>query len=116
MRLQTRAWIKIVIAYALLAAAIVAGSQYGFQKRLHPDEDLGIIALFCYILTQVFGVWGSFDLARARGYPEEVIVGMVVIGFLCAPILILILPLAVFFGLEDKNRKRKKNLWPGDSA
>jgi ABC-type sulfate transport system permease subunit len=66
----------------------------------------GLIGTGCYLLTQIFGIWGSYDLAKTKGYEGNIIVAMVLVGFCCSPVLIIGMPLLVLFGLEDKIGRR----------
>ena len=108
-RLRNRGWLKLGVGFLIFIAfsIVVFIDRRSFQNH-HVSQNVQLLLLLLYVLMLVFGIWGSIDLASAKGHGSEVVAAIVVLGFCCAPSLILGLPLIILFGLEDKTRSRRR--------
>ena len=106
--LRNRGWLKLGIGALFFVVAVGLLALVGdFQTRHQFSDRQNAVAVLIYLITVMFGIWGSLDLAKAKGYGSEIVTVILVVGFCCAPAQIYGLPVGVIFGLDDKNRRRR---------
>jgi hypothetical protein len=98
------ATLRILLGLFLIGLIFVLGI---LRKHGLPS----LVAVLGLILLGTFGLLfyfqGCFAMARAKGYEDGVVLAGIVIGALCMPGLIFILPLLLAFCLKDKNQPRR---------
>lgn len=106
---RNRALVQIVVAIALSAALVVV-----FRKGVHTHEGADnwmVLGIVLYFAAYAAWVSASLTLARARGYQRDAMGALFmvvfVIGF-CIPILPLLFPFFIIFGLQDKTKDRMR--------
>ena len=103
------AFLQIVVAVILSVLLVLV-----FRKAthmLHGADNWNALGIILYVAA--YGMWviSSLTLARAKGYQRDAMGALFticfVIGF-CIPILPLLFPFFIIFGLEDKTKDRMR--------
>jgi hypothetical protein len=106
---RNRALLQIVIAVVLSVLLVIA-----FRKSIHTiagKDNWTILVLTLYVAAYAMWVVASLSLARARGYQRDAMGALFAVCFIigfCIPILPLLFPFFIIFGLEDKTKDRKR--------
>jgi cytochrome c oxidase assembly factor CtaG len=106
---RNRALLQIVIAIVLSVLLVVV-----FRKSIHTfvnKNNWTALGVILYVASYAMWVMASLSLARARGYQRDAM-GVLfavcfIIGF-CIPILPLLFPFFIIFGLEDKTKDKMR--------
>jgi hypothetical protein len=102
-------------AFFQMAVAIILSVALGFichnmPRRREESEGRMILALFVYIAAYVMWVLASLTLARARGYNRDAMGAVFsvccILGFCCFPILPILFPFYIIFGLRDLTKDK----------
>ena len=102
---RNRGATAIVIALAMFLIAW----HISDLKNENDSKNLANGTAVCLVIAGFVGyLWGSAELASAKGYKSGEVPGMVLIGLFCVPIIIPLLPLIVLLALKDKTRKRSR--------
>jgi cobalamin synthase len=106
---RNRALIQIVIAITLTILLVLV---FRMANRFRPSsDDWFVLALILYVAAYAFWVMGSLSMAKARGYNGDSIGFLFMVCFIvgfCIPILPLLFPFFIIFGLEDKTKNRTR--------
>jgi cytochrome c oxidase assembly factor CtaG len=103
------ALVQIVVAIALTVALVMV-----FRKSVHVREgadNWDVLGIALYVAAYAAWVSASLTLARARGYQRDAMGALFmvvfVIGF-CIPILPILFPFFIIFGLQDRTKDRMR--------
>ena len=108
---RNRNWAIVIFALAL-GLLVLAGylehdvSRQQFRRSYHDWKEVAwIISL---VTGTGFIIWGSAELAQAKGYRNGEAPVLILIGIFCCPIIIYVLPFLVIFALKDKAKDEKR--------
>jgi hypothetical protein len=79
--------------------------------RIHgvPKIPIAVAAILLTTFGLLFYFQGCFRLARAKGYDDSIMLGVMVVGVFCFPgLMLLALPLFLAFFLKDKTRSHTR--------
>ena len=106
---RNRAVLQIVVAIILSVLLVIV-----FRKSIHVrvgEDNWTALGVVLYLAAYAMWVISSLNLARAKGYQRDAMGALFticfVIGF-CIPILPLLFPFFIIFGLEDKTKDRMR--------
>ena len=107
---RNRAFLQMTAAIILSAALV-----FVIYKARHMRGDAGNLVglgLLLYLAAYVMWAMSSLTLARARGYQRDAIGALFgvccILGLFCFPILPMLFPFYIIFGLEDKTKDRMR--------
>ena len=63
-----------------------------------------VVWIFSGVASAGFVIWGSAELAYAKGYRNGEASVLILLGIFCCPIVIYALPFIVIFALKDRTR------------
>ena len=88
--------------FLILIVFLVGMRDFGLPKVL---IAVGSVTLGTFAL--VFYVQGNIALAEARGYDGSVVAAIIIVASLCLGGLFFAMPLIIFFGLNDKAKRKR---------
>lgn len=72
-------------------------------------ENEKVIAILWYLVVAMIGIWGSIDLAKAKGHGSEIVAFILVTGFCLCPIFYLLMPFIILFALDDREPRHGRH-------
>ena len=104
---RNRATIQIICATVLSALCVFAFLKTGHTRK--NEDNLKALVIVLYFGSYAMWIISSMTLARAKGHDRDstgiLFAVCYIVGF-CLPILQILLPLFIIFGLEDKTKDR----------
>src|SRR6267378_3552139 len=74
--------------------------------------DLEQFGQFVFVVSNIIGgllcALGCADLLKAKGYESSLLLVFLIAGLFCSCIFILVAPLVIIFGLEDKTKEHSQ--------
>lgn len=105
-RYRNKGFIQLACAVAMTALLVFLFVRW---DRRSPNDNIGVLLLLLYFACWTLWMMASFTLAKAKGYSADlaggIFLSLIVLGF-CFPIAVLLFPIVVLFGLNDKTRER----------
>jgi hypothetical protein len=107
---RNRAFIQMGIALVLTVSMVLVFMSLAAKRRQHQDMDSwAALAIVLYLGSYAMWTAASLTLARAKGYPRDfggaLFLGCFILGF-CIPIVPVLFPFYILFGLEDRAKRR----------
>jgi hypothetical protein len=107
-RFRNRSLLQYAIAILLTVLFGIVASRI---NRVNVNDDQLVMLILLYVGSWVMWMWGSFTLAKAKGYGSDwsgnVFIFLLALGF-CFPIAPFIFPGFIIFGLKDKTRDHRR--------
>lgn len=104
-RLRNKALKRLGISFSLLVLALVCVGLRGVGV---PAALAAVAAIVSVTFAFVFYIQGNVALAEAKGYDGAVVGAIIIVASLCLGGLFFAMPLILFFGLTDKNRRERR--------
>jgi len=101
---RKRAVYRILLGIGLIALNILLIPLHSHGM---PDVVIAVIAILLTTFGFLSYFQGCFRMARAKGYDDSIMLGVMVVGVLCCPgLMLLAVPLILAFFLKDKTQRR----------
>jgi hypothetical protein len=122
-RLRNRGWLKLglTLVVCMVGGVIVALLRWSAADPRHPGSNVTVLAILFNFTAQALVIWGSMDLANAKGHGSEIVavivvfcfifiavtafIGQLLLGVCIGTTLFLGMPVIILVGLDDKNRR-----------
>jgi hypothetical protein len=108
---RNRALWQILIAVILSVSLVLVFKRAQSTRYSQDNTNWLCVALLLYLASYAMWVIASLTLARARGYQRDamgaIFVVCYILGF-CIPILPLLFPFFIIFGLDDKTKGMRR--------
>jgi uncharacterized membrane protein YhaH (DUF805 family) len=106
-----RNWALVQIFLAIVLSVLLGMVFYKSNHVRVGEDNWTALGVVLYFVAYAMWVISSLTLARAKGYQRDAMGALFticfVIGF-CIPILPLLFPFFIIFGLEDKTKDRMR--------
>lgn len=74
-----------------------------------PNIMVAIPAILAGTFALVFYIKGNIALCEAKGHSGSAVAAIIIVAAICIGYLFFVMPLIIFFGLEDKMKKRRRS-------
>ena len=111
MIVKHRNWAFLQMVIAILLSVLFIIVLRKAKHMNHGADDWNVLGVVLYVAAYAMWVMASFSLARAKGYHGDAMGALLtvclILGF-CIPILPILFPFYMIFGLEDKTKGRRR--------
>ena len=104
--LRNRALKQLGIAFVLL---VLTCSVFVAGALGMPDMVVALGAILFGTFALIYYVKGNVSLAEARGHSGSAVAAIIIVASLCLSLLFFAMPLIIFFGLEDREKRRRSH-------
>lgn len=108
-RYRNRGLLQVAGAVAIIAVSGII--YYLFHQRDAEviSDNWDVLFLLAYLSAVALVLAATFSFAKAKGYSEDMVGGILIFLILfglCVPCAAFVFPVAVVFGLKDRNQTR----------
>lgn len=108
-RYRNRGLLQVAGAVLVVAFAVVIYTLFHKSDADLFTSDWDVFFLFVHLIAVVLVLAATFSFAKAKGYSADMVGGILiflVLFALCIPCAAFVFPVAVVFGLKDRNKTR----------